>query len=94
MNGFTYIWNELMRFEDIYLIRGSALQQGDLEKARVNKASAVIILSKSYEMSSSSMAHNSLDADAIFMYKTIDAHTKNPIIVTELATIGAIAFIE
>lgn len=26
MNGFTYIWNELMRFEDIFLIRGSALQ--------------------------------------------------------------------
>ena len=94
MNGFTYIWNELMRFEDIYLIRGSALQAGDLDKARAHKATAVIILSKSYEMSSSSMAHNSLDADAIFMYKQIDAHTKNPIIVTELTTINAIGFIE
>ena len=94
MNGFTFIWNELMRSEDIYLIRGSALQQGDLEKAQVKKASAVIILSKSYESSSSSVMHNSLDADAIFMYKTIDAQTKNPIIVTELATINAIAFIE
>lgn len=94
MNGFTFIWNELMRFEDIFLIRGSALQQGDLEKAQVKKASAVIILSKSYESSSSSVMHNSLDADAIFMYKTIDAQTKNPIIVTELATINAIAFIE
>jgi len=40
------------------------------------------------------MAHNSLDADAIFMYKQIDAHTKNPIIVTELTTINAIGFIE
>lgn len=83
-----------MRFEDIYLIKGSALQQGDLQKAQVKKASAVIILSKSYESSSSSFMHNSLDADAIFMYKTIDAQTKNPIIVTELATINAIAFIE
>ena len=35
-----------------------------------------------------------LDADAIFMYKTIGYQTKNPIIVTELATINAIAFIE
>ena len=34
-----------------------------------------------------------LDADAIFMYKTIDAHNKNPIIVTELASVGAIAFL-
>lgn len=83
-----------MRFEDIYLIKGSALQQGDLEKARVNHATAVIILSKSYEQSGSSMAHNSLDADAIFMYKIIEEHSKHPIIVTELATIGAIAFLE
>ena len=94
MNGFTFIWNELMRFKDIYLIRGSALQQGDLEKAQVKKASAVIILSKSFESSSGSAMHNSLDADAIFMYKTIGYQTKNPIIVTELATINAIAFIE
>lgn len=27
------------------------------------------------------------------MYKTIDAHNKNPIIVTELASVGAIAFL-
>ena len=40
------------------------------------------------------MQQNSLDADAIFMYKTIDTYAKHPIIVTELATIGAIAFIE
>ena len=93
LNGDTFIWSEINRFEDIHLIRGSALQQGDLEKAKVSKAKAIIILSKSFEMSGGSMSHNSLDADAIFMYKTIDAHNKNPIIVTELASVGAIAFL-
>lgn len=34
-----------------------------------------------------------LDADAIFMYKTIEANYKNVIIVTELAQMGAIAFL-
>ena len=39
------------------------------------------------------MAQNNLDADAIFMYKTIEANYKNVIIVTELASVSAIAFL-
>lgn len=39
------------------------------------------------------MTQNSIDADAIFMYKTIEANYKNVIIVTELASVGAIAFL-
>lgn len=35
LNGDTFIWGEINRFEDIYLIRGSALNPADLEKARV-----------------------------------------------------------
>lgn len=39
------------------------------------------------------MAQNSLDADAIFMYKTIEATYKNITIVTELANVSTIAFL-
>jgi len=35
-----------------------------------------------------------LDADAIFMYKTIEANHKNVTIVTELTSVGAIGFLE
>lgn len=42
----TYIWNEINMFEEIYLIWGSALNPDDLDKARVNKAKAIIILAK------------------------------------------------
>jgi len=49
LNGDTFIWSEINRFEDIYLIRGSALNPADLEKARVQKAKAIIILAKSLE---------------------------------------------
>ena len=59
----------------------------------MSKAKSVIILSKSYENSSGSLAQNSLDADAIFMYKTIEAAFKAVTIVTELATEGAITFL-
>jgi len=35
INGDTYIWSEINRFEDIFLIKGSALNPADLEKAFV-----------------------------------------------------------
>lgn len=47
LNGDTYLWSEINRFEDVYMIRGSALNPADLEKARVSKAKAIIILAKS-----------------------------------------------
>jgi len=93
LNGDTFIWSEINRFEEIYLIRGSALNPNDLERAKVGRAKAIIILSKSYENTGGSMAQNNLDADAIFMYKNIEANYKNVVIVTELATEGAIAFL-
>ena len=93
LNGDTYIWSEINIFEEIYLIRGSALIPADLERARAGKAKAIIILSKSNESSSGS-SQNNLDADAIFMYKTIEANHKNVTIVTELTSVSAIGFLE
>jgi len=92
-NGDTYIWSEINRFEEIYFIKGSALNPADLEKARVHKAKAVIILAKNYENTSGVGGQNIIDADSIFMYKTIEANYKNVIIVTELASMRAIAFL-
>lgn len=93
MNADTFIWSEINRFEEIYLIRGSALNPADLEKARVKRARAIIILSKSYESIGGKISQNNLDADAIFMYKTIEADYQNVVIVTELASVSAIAFL-
>lgn len=87
-NGDTYIWGEINRFEEIYILKGSALNPQDLERARVHKAKAIIIIAKSSENNRKMM-----DADAIFMYKTIEANFKNLIIVTELASMQAIAFL-
>ena len=90
LNGDTFIWSEINRFEEIYIIKGSALNPEDLAKARVQKAKAIIILAKNYENNNN---NSMLDADAIFMYKTIEANYKNVVIVTELASMGAIAFL-
>lgn len=93
LNGDTFIWSEINIFEEIYLIRGSALNPADLERARAGKAKAIIILSKSYESTDGSTQAN-LDADAIFMYKTIEKNHKNVTIVTELTSVSAIGFLE
>ena len=90
-NADTYIWSEINRFEEIYIVKGSALNPLDLERARVTKARAIIIIAKSTESDENN--RKMMDADAIFMYKTIEANFKNLIIVTELATMQAIAFL-
>jgi hypothetical protein len=33
--GDTYIWGEINRFEEIYIVKGSALNPADLERCRV-----------------------------------------------------------
>jgi len=92
INGDTYIWPEINRFEDIYLIRGSALNPASLEKASAQKAKSIIILVKSMDQRGVK-GQERLDADAIFMYKTIEAKYKNVAIVTELESMSTVAFL-
>ena len=87
VNGDTFIWPEINRFEEIYLFTGSALNPASLDKASAIKAKAIIILAKSMEQKGGS-GQERLDADAIFMYKTIEAKYNNAYIVTELESIS------
>ena len=90
----TNIWREINRFEEIYIMHGSALNPADLEKARITKAKAVIILAKPHEGGTSNMKHQTmLDADVIFMYKTIRSTFNNSIIITDLASTSTINFL-
>lgn len=50
VNGDTYVWPEINRFQDIYLIKGSALNPAILEKAMAHKARSIIILAKQKEL--------------------------------------------
>ena len=44
INGDTFIWPEINRFTDIYIIRGSALNPAILDNAMANKAKSIIII--------------------------------------------------
>jgi hypothetical protein len=72
-------------------LKGSGLNLADLELARVKKAKAIIVISKGIDGGEN--GRRMLDADAVLMYKTIEANFKNVIIITELASMNAIAFL-
>ncbi|KAL4469404.1 hypothetical protein ABPG74_004657 [Tetrahymena malaccensis] len=85
------LWNQINTFPKVYFMLGSPLKQEDLERACVKKALALVILSKPREkqIDNSGM----VDADTIFIYKTVKYMNPNIQIITELAQLTAISFI-
>ena len=71
-------------------MQGNPIKSKDLQKARVKKAKAIIILSKSTtDVEQADM----VDADTIFIYKAIKNETKSALIIAELVSVSAISFI-
>ena len=84
------IWKEINRFPKIYYLQGSPLKRGDLDRAGIDKAIAAIILSSSKEGDKNSFM---VDADTIFIYKTIKTSNPGVRIITELASFSTINFL-
>ena len=88
----TEIWKQINRFPKVYFLQGSPLKLSDLDKACVQKAAAVVILSKHSENDDSNNT-GMVDADTIFIYKTVKLLNPNIRIITELASISTISFL-
>ena len=67
----TEIWKKINLFEDVYFIRGSPLNPADLERASINRAIGVVILSEEITDGKKVGNKNTKEAEAIFIYKTI-----------------------
>ena len=93
VNGDTFVWPEINRFQDIYLIKGSALNPKILEKARAQRARSIIILAKQNDTTKKSTGQERMDAGNIFIYRTIVANYANVFIVTELEAMANLAFL-
>jgi len=86
------IWEQINRFQRIYVMQGSALKPQDLEKAGIHKAIAVVILSRKRE-NDGTESEGMYDADTIFQYKTV-RHTNPKVrIITELASQNTIRYL-
>ena len=86
----TQLWQTINTFEGIYYLKGSPLNPADLERASINKASAVVILSK---MCQTEKEIGGAEAEAIFIYKTIKNMNSRARIIIELGSISTISFL-
>lgn len=86
----TEIWKQINRFPKVFFLQGSPLNPNDLERASIHSASAVVILSKHSE---NDLNTSMVDADTIFIYKTVKLMNPSIRIITELASISSISFL-
>ena len=85
------IWKQINRFPEVYFLQGSPLKPEFLQRACINKARGVVILSNFQDGSdgeTNSTNKNMADADTIVIYKTVRHICKNSSvrIITELST--------
>ncbi|CAD8066859.1 unnamed protein product [Paramecium sonneborni] len=88
----TEIQLQINKFPKVYFQQGSPLNTDDLKKACIQKASALVILQKSADQEEG--ISNIVDADTIFIYKTVKLLNQNINIITELASISTISFLQ
>lgn len=73
-------------------MKGSALNPSDLENCGLSRARAIVVLSRSSDRVSN-LSEEFMDADAIFMYKTIRNCDPSVLIIIELNNLSTISFI-
>lgn len=86
----TSMAKQINKFPKVYFIQGSPLVQSDLERCCIQKALSLVILSK---MNEQDITSSMVDADTIFIYKTVRLLNPNIQIITELASINTISFL-
>lgn len=74
--------NTLLRFPKVYFVKGSPLTKDGLLKANIHYASKCVILGSIEQQEN--FSNEMLDAEAIFIYKTIRSLNPSVKIVTEL----------
>ena len=94
-------WSSISYFPEIYFVKGSALNEKDLYRVNIMKASRVVILSNRIELDSNDSSDKSnlkdkedlLDAQTIFKYLNVTRIRRDIPIITELIHPSNISFL-
>jgi hypothetical protein len=88
-------WAQIAFFPEIYFVYGSALNDADLHRVNIKKASKVVLLStgKSKKADEAGGQEDLMDASTIFKYFTVAKISKNIPIITELVHPKNISFL-
>ena len=87
------IWNQISRFQYVFLVNGSPLKQQTLHKANINYADKVVILGHDSTLNSAISDHEMLDAESIYIYQAVKKVNKDVQILTELVYSSNIEFL-
>jgi hypothetical protein len=77
------IWDEIKKFPMIHLVNGSPLEQESLMKANIMNADKAVILGHDPTLKTN-LSEEMLDAQSIFIYKSIKKLNSDLQIITEL----------
>jgi hypothetical protein len=87
------VWQRISKFESIWVVRGSALEEADIRRAGIFKAKQVVLLADS-SAASDNASHNVsgsaagldalVDADAIFCYQLVRKMNEHAHVVVEI----------
>jgi len=88
------VWERICIFEAIFFLRGSALEEGDLRRAGIFRASRVIVLATAVGEGVSINDDGALvDSDAIFAYQAVKRLNERTHCVVEIVKQTSIAYI-
>ena len=78
-------WANLSMMSSIFFVRGSGLEENDLIKCGVYKASRIVVLAEYHEKTDNLIANESLvDADAVFIYHFVKRMNKKAKVCVEM----------
>jgi potassium large conductance calcium-activated channel subfamily M alpha protein 1 len=84
-------WEKIRIYEDIYVVRGSALNVADLDRAGIRTAKVVVILPKKEIYESKNKLGE--ESETIFIYNTIKNLTQKVRIITEIKEASNISYL-
>lgn len=92
------VWNRISIFEGIFFVRGSPLEESDIRRAGIFRASQVVVLANvsSGEHTAIEKSNNSalVDADVIFCYKCCKRFNERATVVIEIVREQNISYLD
>lgn len=90
------IWRRISIFEEIYFVRGSILEESDIRRAGIFRASHVVVLAESVSEDQVSKVGSEalVDADAIFGYQCVRRMNEKAAVIIEIVREQNVRYLE
>merc|ERR1711991_1148450 len=88
-------WSKINRFESVYFVRGSGLDENDIGRAGIYKAARVVVLAETSKNTDNIISSESLvDADAIFIYQFVSRMNRRTKMLIEIVNPANVSYLD